>query len=413
MSEQSNSRGRLLIADDEPEIRNILQEFLCESYECRTVGSAEEALAVLRASKYDLVISDINMEGMSGLEMIPHVRRIAPETVIIMISGAQTIDNAIEALRAGAFDYVTKPFDLRHVEMAVERAQQHHELLRSKRRYETFLEESIKLRTKELAQALSSLEDAYRTTLKALAAALETRDTDTHGHSERVVSFSLRLGRELNLEEDQLRSLEFGALLHDIGKIGIPDMILRKPGALTEDEWLTMRRHPALGQQILRGIEFLEGASRVVGQHHEKWDGAGYPAGLRGEEIDLNARIFAVADAFDAMVSTRVYRAGKPYATAAGELEQHAGKQFDPAVVAAFLRVPASEWEELRARSLRHPNRPERAAAIATAKKFATAAATTASPPCVKFTVPPVSAPARIARRRLQARALRRTHRHA
>ncbi|HZH92067.1 MAG TPA: HD domain-containing phosphohydrolase [Pyrinomonadaceae bacterium] len=410
MSEQANSRGRLLIADDEPEIRNILQEFLCESYECRTVGSAEEALAVLRASKYDLVISDINMEGMSGLEMIPHVRRIAPETVIIMISGAQTIDYAIEALRAGAFDYVTKPFDLRHVEMAVERAQQHHELLRSKRRYETFLEESIKLRTKELAQALASLEDAYRTTLKALAAALETRDTDTHGHSERVVSFSLRLGRELNLEEDQLRSLEFGALLHDIGKIGIPDMILRKPAALTEDEWLTMRRHPELGQQILRGIEFLEGASRVVGQHHEKWDGTGYPAGLRGEEIDLNARIFAVADAFDAMISTRVYRAGKPYAVAAGELERHAGKQFDPAVVAAFLRVPASEWEELRARSLRHANRPERVAAIAAAKKFA-AATTTASPPCVKFTVPP--APARIARRRLQARALRRTHRHA
>jgi response regulator RpfG family c-di-GMP phosphodiesterase len=353
MSTQPNTRGRLLVADDEPEIRDILQEFLCGNYECHTVGSAEEALVLLGASKYDVVISDINMEGMSGLEMIPHVREIAPETAIIMISGGQTIEYAIEALRGGAFDYVTKPFDLRHVEMAVERARQHHELLRSKRRYETFLEESIKLRTKELAQALASLEDAYRTTLKALAAALETRDTDTHGHSERVVSFSLRLGRELNLDEDQLRSLEFGALLHDIGKIGIPDMILRKPAALTDDEWATMRRHPALGQQILRGIEFLEGAARVVGQHHEKWDGTGYPQGLRAEEIDLNARIFAVADAFDAITSNRVYRAGRSYEVAVAELEEFAGRQFDPQVVAAFRRIPAEEWEELRAVSFR------------------------------------------------------------
>jgi putative two-component system response regulator len=360
LSEQSKRKTRLLIADDESEIRNILQECLCEHYDCRAVGSAEEVLALLATSKFDLIISDINMEGMSGLEMVPHVRRIAPETVIIMISGAQTVESAIEALRAGAFDYVTKPFDLRHVEMAVERACEHRELLRSKRRYEIFLEESIKLRTKELNEALASLEDAYRTTLKALAAALETRDTDTHGHSERVVSFSLRLGRELNLDSDQLRALEFGSLLHDIGKIGIPDRILRKPAALTDEEWMTMRQHPALGGQILRGIKFLEGASRVVGQHHERWDGTGYPAGLRGTDIDLNARIFAVADAFDAMVSTRVYRAGKPYEAAAAELERHAGQQFDPEVVAAFLRIPPAEWEELRALSLRH--RPERIA---------------------------------------------------
>jgi putative nucleotidyltransferase with HDIG domain len=411
MSEQSNTRGRLLIADDEPEIRSILQEFLCEDYDCHAVGSAEEALALLSATRFDLLITDINMEGMSGLELIPHVRRVAPETVIIMISGAQTIEYAIEALRAGAFDYVTKPFDLRHVEVAVERARQHQELLRNKRRYEIFLEESIKLRTKELAQALASLEDAYRTTLKALAAALETRDTDTHGHSERVVSFSLRLGRELKLDEEQLRSLEFGALLHDIGKIGIPDMILRKPAALTEDEWQTMRRHPVLGQQILRGIEFLEGASRVVGQHHEKWDGTGYPLGLRETEIDLNARIFAVADAFDAMVSTRVYRAGKPYEAAAAELERHAGRQFDPAVVAAFMRVPQADWEELRSRSLRR-HRPERVAAAAVATGEKLAAAHTASPGG-KLTAVPSRVETRIIRGRSEIRALRRSQRRA
>ena len=362
MSEKSNGKTRLLIADDEPEIRDILEEFLCERYECRAVGSAEEVLAQLRAEKFDLILSDINMEGMSGLKMIPHVARLAPEAVIIMVSGEQNIECAIEALRAGAFDYVTKPFDLRHVEVAVERAREHHELLESKRRYENFLEESIKQRTRELAQTLDSLEDAYRSTLKALAAALETRDTDTHGHSERVVSFSLRLGRELELDCGQMRALEFGALLHDIGKIGVPDAILRKPGALNEEEWRKMRQHPALGQQILRGIEFLEGAARVVGQHHEKWNGTGYPLGLRGAEIDLNARIFAVADAFDAIVSNRVYRPGKPYEMAASELKRHAGEQFDPAVVAAFLRIPAAEWEELRARSL--PRKTDRNIAL-------------------------------------------------
>jgi putative nucleotidyltransferase with HDIG domain len=186
-----------------------------------------------------------------------------------------------------------------------------------------------------------------------LAAALEARDRETHGHSERVVSFSLRLGRELKLSGEQMRALEFGALLHDIGKIGVPDAILHKPANLGEAEWVSMRQHPLHGRQILRGIEFLEGASRVVGQHHEKWDGTGYPLGLRGAEIDLNARIFAVADAFDAITSDRVYRAGRPYEVAVAELNKYAGRQFDPEVVVAFCRVPREEWDELREFSLR------------------------------------------------------------
>jgi HD-GYP domain-containing protein (c-di-GMP phosphodiesterase class II) len=149
-----------------------------------------------------------------------------------------------------------------------------------------------------------------------------------------------------------MKALEFGSLLHDIGKIGVPDLILRKPAKLTEEEWVLMREHPRHGQQILRGIQFLEGAARVVAQHHEKWDGSGYPLGLRGEEIDLCARIFSVADAFDAMTSDRVYRKGKPYKDAAQELDDWAGKQFDPKVVEAFHRVPKSDWDELHARSL-------------------------------------------------------------
>jgi len=352
MSPARATRACVLIADDEPDIREVLFDLLSDDYECRTVSSAEDALACLRAMQFDVVLSDINMEGMNGLEMIPHVLALAPDTTVVMVSGAQTVESAIEALRAGAFDYVTKPFDLRHVEAAVKRALEHKRLRETKRRYENYLEDLIAQRTAELNRTLQSLEDSYRTTLKALAAALEARDRETHGHSERVVSFSLRLGRELKLSGEQMRALEFGALLHDIGKIGVPDAILHKPANLGEAEWVSMRQHPLHGRQILRGIEFLEGASRVVGQHHEKWDGTGYPLGLRGAEIDLNARIFAVADAFDAITSDRVYRAGRSYEVAVAELNKYAGRQFDPEVVDAFCRVPREEWDELREFSL-------------------------------------------------------------
>jgi putative nucleotidyltransferase with HDIG domain len=343
---------RILIVDDEVEITEILADLLSEDYDCLRAGSAEEALERLNQNEFHLVISDITMPGMSGLDMIPHVKELSPDTVVVMISGMQTVESAIGALRLGAFDYLMKPFDLRQVEAVVKRALEHHDLVVAKRRYENHLEELVEQRTVELDKALNSLEAAYRSTLKALTAALETRDSETHGHSERVVTYSLRLGREYGLSSEEMKSLEFGSLLHDIGKIGVPDSILRKPAKLTEEEWVRMREHPLHGQQILRGIEFLQGASRVVAQHHEKWDGTGYPLGLRAEDIDICARIFAVADAFDAITSDRVYRRGKSYEAAAKELDDWAGRQFDPKVVEAFHRVPKEDWEELHRQSL-------------------------------------------------------------
>ncbi len=348
----TNVSPRILIVDDEVEITEILADLLSEDYECLRAASAEEALSRLNESEFQLVISDITMPGMSGLDMIPHVKELSPDTVVVMISGMQTVESAIGSLRLGAFDYLMKPFDLRQVEAVVKRALEHYELVVAKQRYENHLEELVEQRTVELDKALNSLEGAYRSTLKALTAALETRDSETHGHSERVVTYSLRLGREYGLSSEAMKSLEFGSLLHDIGKIGVPDSILRKPAKLTEEEWVRMREHPLHGQQILRGIEFLEGAARVVAQHHEKWDGTGYPLGLRNEEIDINARIFAVADAFDAITSDRVYRRGKPYEAAAQELDDWAGRQFDPKVVEAFHRVPKEDWEELHRQSL-------------------------------------------------------------
>ena len=361
--------ARLLVADDDVAVRGVLADLLCAEYECEAVGSAEEALGLLESGEFQLVLSDLAMPGMSGLELIPRVRALSPDTLVIVVSGSQEIESAVEALRAGAFDYIVKPFDLEHLQFAVRRALEHQRLLAAKRGYETYLERMIERRTEELDGALRSCESAYRMTLKALVAALETRDSETHGHSERVVNFSLRLGQELGLSAEQMRSLEFGALLHDIGKIGVPDAILRKPAKLTEEEWVLMREHPLHGQKILGGIEFLEGAARVVAQHHESWDGSGYPLGLKGEEIDLCARIFAVADAFDAMVSDRVYRTGRTYEAALAELDGCAGVQFDPRVVEAFRRVPRPEWERLRR------SRPAAAAAVDGSTSHARAAA--------------------------------------
>jgi putative nucleotidyltransferase with HDIG domain len=348
----NNVIPRILIVDDEQEITEILADLLSEEYDCHRAASAEQALVQLQQMEFQLVISDITMPGMSGLDMIPHVKNDSPNTVVVMISGMQTVESAIGALRLGAFDYLMKPFDLRQVEAVVKRALEHHELIVAKQRYENHLEELVDQRTSELDRALNSLEEAYRSTLKALTTALETRDQETHGHSERVVSYSLRLGREYGLSREQMKALEFGSLLHDIGKIGVPDSILRKPAKLTEEEWVLMREHPLHGQQILRGIDFLQGAARVVAQHHEKWDGTGYPLGLQQEEIDVNARIFAVADAFDAITSDRVYRKGKSYEAASKELDDWAGRQFDPKVVEAFHRVPKEDWEELHRQSL-------------------------------------------------------------
>jgi putative nucleotidyltransferase with HDIG domain len=196
---------------------------------------------------------------------------------------------------------------------------------------------------------------AYDHTLEALAAALDARDKETEGHSRRVVAYALALARQLNVHEDDLATLQRAALLHDIGKIGVPDAILRKPGPLTSDEWGIMRRHPDWGRNILAGIPFLDGVSRIVSTHQERWDGKGYPGGLSGEAIPLGARIFAVADTYDAITSDRPYRAARPYAAARAEIERFAGTQFDPQVAEAFKQIPEPAWTSLCARAAADP----------------------------------------------------------
>jgi response regulator RpfG family c-di-GMP phosphodiesterase len=351
----NNKEVSILIIDDEEPIRRLLALYLSDEYTCVTASGADEANVLLAGSSFNLVMTDITMPGTSGIELCENIHETHPDTVVIMVSGMTDINYAVEAMRHGAFDYVVKPFDLSHVLMSVERALRYQALIAAKRHYEQSLEETVRLRTAELRslnenlnQMLEALYQNYRATLRALAGALEARDFETAGHSDRVVAYSLRLGRELGLGHKELIALEQGALLHDIGKIGVRDSILLKSGKLTEGEWVEMREHINYGLRIISGIDFLSGAAPVVGEHHEKYDGTGYPSRLQGDMIHLNARIFAVADAFDAITSDRPYRKSASYADARTELVANSGKHFDPSVVNAFLKVPEIEWAEIR-----------------------------------------------------------------
>ncbi|HSB09184.1 MAG TPA: HD domain-containing phosphohydrolase [Blastocatellia bacterium] len=351
----NKARASILIVDDDDIIRGLLSAFLEPSQWCVTASSAEEAMRLLETESFNLVLTDITMPGASGLEICRHVQQTCPRTVVVMISAMTDIEYAVEALREGAFDYIPKPFQLEQVKFSVERALRYQQALEDKRRYEQALEERVRIRTKELRRAnedLNSLLDLlyrnYRATLRGLAQTLEARDIETRGHSDRVVAYSMRLGKEMGLSSSDLIALEQGALLHDIGKIGVSDAVLLKPGMLTTDEWTKMREHVGHGLRIIEGVEYLAGARFVVGQHHEKYDGTGYPNKLRGDWIHIHARIFAVADAFDAIRSDRPYRAAQSYERACEEIIANAGSHFDPAVVGAFLSVSEKEWDEIR-----------------------------------------------------------------
>ncbi len=348
-----NEKNLLIIEQDETK-RKILTSFFSSKYNCDEADSLNTALEKIREKEYSVVLTAFTLSSLNGIDLIPHLQQMSPRTIPIFISGDEpAVGNTVRAFRAGAFEVIQKPLELRKAEAVVEKAFGKFELSCLKDRYQYHLEELVAERTVELDKALEEVENSYRSTLRALVQALETRDFETHGHSERVVTFSLRLGYELGLEKEALRDLELGALLHDIGKIGVPDAVLRKPAKLNEEEWEKMKLHPLHGQKILRNIPFLEGAARIVAQHHEKWDGTGYPYAIRGEDIDIGARIFAVVDAFDAMVSDRVYRKGRSYHEALEELERFAGTQFDPLIVEAFKAIPKDDWEILRQRSLK------------------------------------------------------------
>ncbi len=355
IQERSETRFRdfhekpsILIIDDDHDNCEVMSLFLSADYECDTAFDGEEAISLILGKQYSLILCDLMMPKVDGYTVTSCVSDLSPMTPVIVVSGVADIQSAIKAMRMGAFDYLVKPFEPDHLEVSVHRALAHHTLVREAHHNEirlaAYAEELEKLND-GLSKALAELDSTYHSTISALATALETRNIETRGHSDRVVRYSLMLGRALGLDEIELKALELGALFHDIGKIGVEDRILLKPRNLTDEEWQEMRKHPLKGARILEEIPYLRNALPVVAQHHERWDGYGYPVGLVGEEIDLKARIFAVADAFDAITSNRPYDGPRSVEVAREELTRGAGKQFDPKVVKAFLDMPFGTWE--------------------------------------------------------------------
>ena len=340
-------KGKILITDDEKDIRELLRDFLeSEGFECQLAANAFEAMEKFKAAgDIDLLMSDIRMPGKTGLELLDEIKALNEDVMVVMISAVKDIESAIAAMSKGAYDYVSKPFKLNEVAFVAHKALEKRRLVLENKEYQKQLEKMVEERTSELKQALIELDKTYNFTLRAMVTALDTRDTETQGHSLRVVRFTLKLAELAGIvDKNTMKIYEYGALLHDIGKIGIPDAILRKPDKLAADEWEIMKGHPTIGYNILKRIKFLEAAAQMVLHHHEAYDGSGYPEGLSGENIPLGARIFHVADAIDAMTSDRPYKKAMPFDAAAAELLKYSSRQFDPAIISIFAKTSLDFW---------------------------------------------------------------------
>jgi response regulator RpfG family c-di-GMP phosphodiesterase len=343
----------ILVVEDDAHVRDVLlQVFADAGFRARDAGDGRAGLQAFRDARPPLVVTDLRMPVMDGRALLHAVRAEDPHAAVIILTGAADVRTAIACLKQGAYDFIMKPVDVDELLLAVERALEHRQLLLERRDYQATLERRVREATRDLEMTCRQLEDTYRATLEALGSALDTRDVGTEAHSRRVHGYALAAARAYGLPEDALADLAHGVLLHDIGKIGIPDAILLKPDRLTAEEWAIMRRHPEIGARLIRDIPFLRGAVPIVRHHHERWDGTGYPAGLRGAEIPLGARIFAVVDAFDAMTADRPYSRAISFEEARAEVRRSAGTHFDPDVVEAFMRVPDSLMEDIRRRSL-------------------------------------------------------------
>lgn len=336
---------RVLAVDDEQASCKLLAIMLGPpAFYCATAGSGEEALATLQREQFDAVISDLHMPGISGMELLTQVRRCYPHVAFLVTTGVDDVDVGVQAMRCGADDYLVKPLLESAVLASLERALHKRELEQQIENYRQHLEEIVAERTGQLREALQQIEHSYENTLQALGAAIDLRDNDTAGHSQRVCRYSLEIARAMGWPDKQLGSLARGAYLHDIGKLGVPDGILLKPGPLTADERKLMQRHAQIGYDLVKDIAFLADAAEIVLAHHERYDGGGYPRGLKGDEILLSARIFAVADTLDAITSDRPYRRASSFESGRETIRHLSGSQFDPRVVSVFLCVPEATW---------------------------------------------------------------------
>ncbi len=340
---------RILVVDDEEPIREVVCAMLQNaSYRCEQACSGSEALRILRDdSNFQLVLTDLMMPELDGVGLLEKLRKQHEDLPVVMVTAVHDISVALAAIRNGAYDYLLKPFERDQLLAVVQRALEANRLRVENRTYQSNLEALVNQRTAELRETIAELERSYDVTLEALGDALDLKDAETEGHSRRVTAFTIQIARAMELDARTIHILARGAFLHDIGKMAIPDAILRKPHHLNEEELAIMREHSYLGYRMLKKIPFLTESADVVYAHQEHWDGSGYPRGLKGEEIPLGARIFAIADTLDAITSDRPYRAARSFDAARNEIAAWSGRQFDPYIVGVFLSIPNSVWERL------------------------------------------------------------------
>lgn len=326
--------GHILVVDDNESIREVLSELLAlQGHSSDLAEDGQVGLSHVQEREYDLIISDLDMPGMNGVEFLTRIRPYTEScTPFLIITAYGEWDYAMEAIRLGACNFLQKPFELGDVTDAVRRALELREIYRLRHNYREQLEQKLREKEEELRRT-------YDGTVIGFAAMMEGKDASTMAHLFRVRDYCTLLAQEVGVPDEQMRDLQLGAMLHDIGKYRVPDAILTKPGPLDDEEWVVMRQHPEFGAEFVARIPFLAGARDVILHHHERYDGQGYPGKLAGEDIPLAARIFAVVDAYDAIVSERCYKPPQSSSTALAELRRCAGTQFDPTVVDAFDRV--------------------------------------------------------------------------
>ena len=339
---------RILIVDDDNQVRAFLKKRLeMNGYQCDLAENGSIGLENIKQNDYDLVMTDIKMPVMDGFEMIREMRILNQDLpIVIILSAYAELDQLRKAIQQGAHDYLTKPFNIHEMDLTVKRALERNRLIRENIEYKSHLEDKIDQQTvalwnqlRELEKAHKVLLESYESTILALCAALEARDRYTEHHVRRVEFYVTQIASKMKLPEDTIRTLRWGAILHDIGKIGISDNILLKPGRLTTEEWDIMKLHTQIGYDMLKNIEFLNDVIPIVYYHHERYDGSGYPKGLKGEEIPLVTRIFSIADAYDAMTSNRPYGRQFNPEGALEEIKRCSGTHFDPQIVEVFAQL--------------------------------------------------------------------------
>ncbi|MEW6682185.1 MAG: HD domain-containing phosphohydrolase [Nitrospirota bacterium] len=356
-------KPNILVVDDDPAVGALLAETATASgYATVVVTDGAAALDRIRSGEFALVITDIRMPGLDGIELLRRIKAFAPEVEVIVVTALPDVERARDMIRLGASDFLTKPFRLGEVRSSVTRAIDKHLAWRERWTQQQDLKAQVERQARQvreqlvtaqersaaLRDRLDTLRAAYDATIEGLMFALDSRDRASLGHSQRVAVFSEEIAKTLGVSGAELEAVRHGAMLHDIGNIAVPDALLQKAGKLTEDEWPHVRKHAEQGYRLVQSIPSLGRAAEIVRQHHERYDGTGYPQGLAKDAIALGARIFAVADTFDAMTSHRPYRDVSTYQEVCAELAGCTGTQFDPLVVDAFMRIPETTWTELR-----------------------------------------------------------------